>query len=101
MDFKSLGLHAPTLNGGAKAGAYIGIACAVMYLLISLGAISPWMASALLMGIAGAELASAFGVSYKKQGAVALLLVCASSALLAALCLLVVQVSGFASHILS
>lgn len=75
MDFQSLGLDAPTLNGRAKAGAYIGIACA--------------------------ELASAFGVSFKRQGAIALLLVCACSALLAALCLLVVQATGFASHILA
>jgi hypothetical protein len=101
MDFKSLGLHAPTLSGGAKAVVFIVIACAVMYLLTSLGAITPWMASAILMGIAGAELASAFGVSFKRQRGIALLLVCASSALLAALCLLIVQASGFASHILS
>lgn len=100
MDFKALGLHAPTFSGGAKACAYLAIAFAVVYLLMTLGALSPWMASAILVGIAGAELASAFGVSFKRQGAIALLLVFASSALLAVLCFLIVHASGIASHIL-
>jgi len=96
---KALGLHSPTSIGASKAVA--SIACVVIYLLRTTGALPPGLASALIMGVAGAELAAAFGVSYRRQGVTALLLVCASSAILALLVLAIGQAFGVVSHILS
>lgn len=98
---KALGLHSPTGVGASKAVAYIAVACVVIYLLRTMGVLTPWLASALILGIAGAEVASAFGVSYRRQGVTALLLVCASSAILAFVVLLIGQAFGVVSHILS
>lgn len=100
MSFQSLGLHRPTFMGAFTAACRLLIVGLLVYLMMEFAGISGWCASALLFGVAGAELAAMCGVAFKRQGVMALVLVGLSCALLVAFILIIAYACGAVPHIL-